>query len=473
MTQTQPSHLNLKQRNLMIAVMMIGAFIGVLNQTLLTTILPEVMKDFAISSSTAQWLTTIFMLVNGIMIPVTAYLIERFSLRTLFFTAATCLILGSLICMLGVTFPLLLVGRSIQALGAGILMPLSQTLLFIIFPVEKRGMAMGIFGLVIGFAPAIGPTAAGWFIHLFDWRYLFLVVLLISVVDAIFGFLYLKNITETQQPSLDILSVIMSTLGFGGLLYGFSSAGNLGWSHPAVYITIIIAIIILALFIRRQLKLTSPLLEFRVFKYRSFTISMTLIVLMFVLFIGNLTILPIYMQTMMHWSPLESGLILLPGGLVMGLLSPVTGKFYDRVGGRSLSITGMLLIMIGALFMAQFNPQTSALYVIVTFSILMLGNSMMMTPMTTQALNALPVSLIAHGTAMNNTIRQISAAIGTGILVTLMTGFGHLSPLHGAAGLIQGLDMTFYIVAFVALIGAFIALFSEKNNQKQHTKTLK
>lgn len=303
MTQTQPSHLNIKQRNLMIAVMMIGAFIGVLNQTLLTTILPEVMKDFAISSSTAQWLTTIFMLVNGIMIPVTAYLIERFSLRTLFFTAATCLILGSLICMLGVNFPLLLVGRSIQALGAGILMPLSQTLLFIIFPVEKRGMAMGIFGLVIGFAPAIGPTAAGWFIHLFDWRYLFLVVLLISVVDAIFGFLYLKNITETQQPSLDILSVIMSTLGFGGLLYGFSSAGNLGCSHPSVYVTIIISIIILALFIRRQLKLPSPLLEFRVFKYRSFTISMTLIVLMFVLFIGNLTILPIYMQTMMHWSP--------------------------------------------------------------------------------------------------------------------------------------------------------------------------
>lgn len=462
MTQTQPSHLNIKQRNLMIAVMMIGAFIGVLNQTLLTTILPEVMKDFAISSSTAQWLTTIFMLVNGIMIPVTAYLIERFSLRTLFFTAATCLILGSLICMLGVNFPLLLVGRSIQALGAGILMPLSQTLLFIIFPVEKRGMAMGIFGLVIGFAPAIGPTAAGWFIHLFDWRYLFLVVLLISVVDAIFGFLYLKNITETQQPSLDILSVIMSTLGFGGLLYGFSSAGNLGWSHPSVYVTIIISIIILALFIRRQLKLPSPLLEFRVFKYRSFTISMTLIVLMFVLFIGNLTILPIYMQTMMHWSPLESGLILLPGGLVMGLLSPVTGKLYDRVGGRSLSITGMLLIMIGALFMAQFNPQTSALYVIVTFSILMLSNSMIMTPMTTQALNALPVSLIAHGTAMNNTIRQISAAIGTGILVTLMTGFGHLSPLHGAAGLIHGLDITFYIVAFVALIGAFIALFSEK-----------
>ncbi|PTF40158.1 MFS transporter [Staphylococcus cohnii] len=462
MTQTQPSHLNIKQRNLMIAVMMIGAFIGVLNQTLLTTILPEVMKDFAISSSTAQWLTTIFMLVNGIMIPVTAYLIERFSLRTLFFTAATCLILGSLICMLGVNFPLLLVGRSIQALGAGILMPLSQTLLFIIFPVEKRGMAMGIFGLVIGFAPAIGPTAAGWFIHLFDWRYLFLVVLLISVVDAIFGFLYLKNITETQQPSLDILSVIMSTLGFGGLLYGFSSAGNLGWSHPSVYVTIIISIIILALFIRRQLKLPSPLLEFRVFKYRSFTISMTLIILMFVLFIGNLTILPIYMQTMMHWSPLESGLILLPGGLVMGLLSPVTGKLYDRVGGRSLSITGMLLIMIGALFMAQFNPQTSAWYVIVTFSILMLGNSMIMTPMTTQALNALPVSLIAHGTAMNNTIRQISAAIGTGILVTLMTGFGYLSPLHGAAGLIHGLDMTFYIVAFVALIGAFIALFSEK-----------
>lgn len=370
--------------------------------------------------------------------------------------------IGSFICMLGINFPMLLVGRSIQALGAGILMPLTQTL-FIMFPPEKRGMAMGMFGLVIGFAPAIGPTAAGWFVNIFDWRYLFLVVLLIGMVDFVFGYLSLPNITELSKPNLDKLSVIISTVSFGGLLYGFSTAGNLGWSHPMVYITIIVAIVILTVFIFRQLKLESPLLEFRVFKYNDFSVAMILIVLMFMLFIGNLTILPIYMQTMMKWSPLESGLILLPGGLIMGLLSPVTGKLFDKIGGRILSIMGMLTIMIGALLMAQFSQNTTQLYVIISFSVTMLGNAMIMTPMTTQALNALPRQYIAHGTAMNNTIRQVSAAIGTGILVTLMTGLGKTSSLSGSQGLIHGLDITFYVVALIAFIGTIIAFFIRKH----------
>ncbi|HCX0830025.1 DHA2 family efflux MFS transporter permease subunit [Staphylococcus aureus] len=453
----------MKQRNRVIAVVMIGAFVGVLNQTLMTTILPEIMKDFTVSSSTAQWLTTIFMLVNGIMIPITAFLIERFTLRSLFFNATCFLMIGSFICMLGINFPMLLLGRSIQALGAGILMPLTQTLLFIMFPPEKRGMAMGMFGLVIGFAPAIGPTAAGWFVNIFDWRYLFLVVLLIGMIDFVFGYLSLPNITELSKPNLDKLSVILSTVSFGGLLYGFSTAGNLGWSHPMVYITIIAAIVILTVFIFRQLKLESPLLEFRVFKYNDFSVAMILIVLMFMLFIGNLTILPIYMQTMMKWSPLESGLILLPGGLIMGLLSPVTGKLFDKIGGRILSIMGMLTIMIGALLMAQFSQNTTQLYVIISFSVTMLGNAMIMTPMTTQTLNALPRQYIAHGTAMNNTIRQVSAAIGTGILVTLMTGLGKTSSLSGSQGLIHGLDITFYVVALIAFIGTIIAFFIRKH----------
>ncbi|HBC4765000.1 TPA: DHA2 family efflux MFS transporter permease subunit [Staphylococcus aureus] len=455
-------NIDLKQRNRVIVVVMIGAFVGVLNQTLMTTILPEIMKDFTVSSSTAQWLTTIFMLVNGIMIPITAFLIERFTLRSLFFNATCFLMIGSFICMLGINFPMLLVGRSIQALGAGILMPLTQTLLFIMFPPEKRGMAMGMFGLVIGFAPAIGPTAAGWFVNIFDWRYLFLIVLLIGMIDFVFGYLSLPNITELSKPNLDKLSIILSTVSFGGLLFGFSTAGNLGWSHPMVYITIIVAIVILTIFIFRQLKLESPLLEFRVFKYNDFSVAMILIVLMFMLFIGNLTILPIYMQTMMKWSPLESGLILLPGGLIMGLLSPVTGKLFDKIGGRILSIMGMLTIMIGALLMAQFSQNTTQLYVIISFSVTMLGNAMIMTPMTTQALNALPHQYIAHGTAMNNTIRQVSAAIGTGILVTLMTGLGKTSSLSGSQGLIHGLDITFYVVALIAFIGTIIAFFIRK-----------
>lgn len=451
------------QKILVMSVVLIGAFIGVLNQTLLTTILPKLMQDFSITSSSAQWITTIFMLVNGIMIPITAFLINKFNLRPLFFTAVGFLIVGTLICMIGLNFPMLLIGRSIQALGAGVLMPLTQTLLFLIFPQDKRGFAMGMFGLVIGFAPAIGPTVAGWLANTFNWRYLFVIVLVIAIFDIIFGFVSLRNMTTLSDPKLDMISVLFSTLGFGGLLYGFSAAGNLGWLHPAVYVTIILAVLALVLFVQRQLKLSSPLLEVRIFKYKDFSVSMILVSLMFMLFIGNLTILPIYMQNIMKWSSLETGLILLPGGLVMGLLSPITGRLFDELGGRLLSIAGMVTIMIGDLLIAQFNLETHRLYVALVFSITMLGNAMIMTPMTTQALNALPSAYVPHGTAMNNTIRQVSAAIGTGILVTLMTQLGKSFSTGSIEGAITGLNVTYYIVAGIALLGAILAFFLDKN----------
>ncbi|MDP4469144.1 MDR family MFS transporter [Staphylococcus hyicus] len=451
------------QKIRVMSVVLIGAFIGVLNQTLLTTILPKLMQDFSITSSSAQWITTIFMLVNGIMIPITAFLINKFNLRPLFFTAVGFLIVGTLICMIGLNFPMLLIGRSIQALGAGILMPLTQTLLFLIFPQDKRGFAMGMFGLVIGFAPAIGPTVAEWLANTFNWRYLFVIVLVIAIFDIIFGFVSLCNMTTLSDPKLDMISVLFSTLGFGGLLYGFSAAGNLGWLHPAVYVTIILAVLALVLFVQRQLKLSSPLLEVRIFKYKDFSVSMILVSLMFMLFIGNLTILPIYMQNMMKWSSLETGLILLPGGLVMGLLSPITGRLFDELGGRLLSIAGMVTIMIGALLIAQFNLEAHQLYVALVFSITMLGNAMIMTPMTTQALNALPSAYVPHGTAMNNTIRQVSAAIGTGILVTLMTQLGKSFSTGSIEGAITGLNVTYYIVAGIALLGAILAFFLDKN----------
>lgn len=265
--------------------------------------------------------------------------------------------------------------------------------------------------------------------------------------------------TQLTHPNFDVLSVIETTLGFGGLLYGFSVAGQLGWTHPVVYVTLILSIVILILFVLRQLRLETPLLEFRVFKYRNFTISMMLIILMFMLFIGSMTILPIFMQNTLHWSPLLSGLILLPGGLVMGLLSPVMGKVFDKMGGRSLSILGMSIILIGALLLAQIHVSTPILYIIFSFSVMMLGNAMIMTPMTTAALNALPMKYIAHGTAMNNTMRQISAAIGTGLLVTAMTSLAQGTSRSGTASVVFGLNMTYYIVALVALIGVGLAFF--------------
>jgi len=447
-----------------IAILMLGAFIAILNQTLLTTVLPEIMESFHLTSNTAQWLTTIFMLVNGIMIPITAFLIGRFTTRGLFSTAVGLFLVGSLICLAAPNFSLLLIGRAIQAAGAGILMPLVQTVLFVIFPPNKRGMAMGMFGLVIGFAPAIGPTAAGWIVNIYPWRILFLIIFTISLIDILLGYFFIHDITERENITLDKWSIVLSTLGFGGLLYGFSMAGQIGWENVQVYGTIVFSIIILYFFIRRQLKLKEPMLEFRVFKAFDFTISMTLIVFMFMIFLGTMTVLPIYMQTMRDFTSLESGLILLPGGLFMGLLSPVAGKIFDKLGGRILAIGGMLFIAVGSFLISLFSSQTSVIYIIIAFSILMIGNAGIMTPMTTAAINALPQHLISHGTAMNNTIRQIAAAIGTGILVTMMTNFALNTEVYGGTGIIHGLQVTYRTVTGVAII-SFILAFFVRNQQ--------
>lgn len=445
----------LQQRMPLVATMMVGAFVGVLNQTLLTTALPVVMEYFNISSSSAQWMTTIFMLVNGIMIPITAFLVAKYTTKTLFNIALILFIIGSLLCMLAPHYYILLAGRAIQAAGAGILMPLMQIVLFLSFPPEKRGVAMGMFGLVIGFAPAIGPTLSGWIVNNYPWQVLFLIVLTISIADMILGFFLMKNITELSYPKLDILSVITSTFGFGGLLLGFSRVGQMGWNHLSVWLTLIVSAVVLYLFIHRQLKLEKPMLEFRIFKIQTFRRAMILIVIMFMLFIGSMTILPIFIQRVLHLTPLMSGLIMLPGGLLMGVLAPVFGRLYDKFGGRVLGISGMALIAIAAFMLSRMNLHTDVRYIVIFFCLLMIGNACIMTPMTTEAMNALSGPMIPHGTAMNNTIRQISAAIGTSLLVTIMTS-------TGAGNAVHGIQVTYLVIASLAIVGLLVAFSLKK-----------
>ena len=252
---TETGAFHVEKRIPLFIVLLSGAFITILNQTLLGTALPPIMKDLQVSESTVQWLQSIFMLVNGIMIPVTAFLIQRYTSRQLFLTAMSIFALGTLICAVGLDFSMLLIGRVLQAAGAGIMMPLMQTILFLLFPVEKRGTAMGLFGLVIAFAPAIGPTLSGILVEHLSWRSVFYVVFPIAVVIIVASIFLLKNVTETSNPKLDIASVILSTLGFGGLLYSFSSVGEAGWGSVQFILPLIVGIIALVIFIRRQLNL--------------------------------------------------------------------------------------------------------------------------------------------------------------------------------------------------------------------------
>lgn len=288
-------------------VMIVGAFIAVLNQTIMSVALPELMIDFSIAASTAQWLTTGYMLVNGVLIPITAYLMQRFTTRELFQTSMIIFLIGTIVSALANSFDILLVGRLIQAAGAGIIMPLLMNVILTVFPPDKRGAAMGMVGLAIIFAPAVGPAIAGYIMENYSWETMFYGMIPIVVIVIAVAFIYLKNVTERTYPKIDVWGAILSTVGFGALLYGCSSAASKGWSSTEVVVLLAVGVVSLILFVWRQLVSDSPLLDLRVFKYSMF--SLTTIINIAVTMYADMMLLPLYLQNARGYTAMESGLL--------------------------------------------------------------------------------------------------------------------------------------------------------------------
>ncbi|GAA4719542.1 DHA2 family efflux MFS transporter permease subunit [Brevibacillus fulvus] len=403
------------------AVMLVGGFVAFLNQTLVNTALPQMMETLQIDAATADWLITIYMLVNGIVIPVTAYLLERFTTRQLFLSALGIFTVGTLICGIAPYFSLILVGRVIQAAGAGIMFPLMTSVIFNVFPLERRGAAMGILGVAMNFAPAIGPTLSGWVVEHYSWRVLFFIIFPIALINLIVAFFLMRNVTETGRPKLDVLGVILSTVGFGGLLYGFSTAGNAGWSSPTVISTLVVGVISLLLFVWRQMTVGHPILEFRIFRYPIFTLTTVINVVVTMAMFSGMILLPLYTQTVRGFTPFEAGLMLLPGGIVMGIMSPITGRLFDKYGAKWLAISGLFITIITTYALTRLHTNTAYGYVITVFTIRMFGMSLLMMPIFTAGLNALPMSMNSYGTAMVNTIRMIAGAVGMALFVSIMS----------------------------------------------------
>ncbi|RKJ30684.1 DHA2 family efflux MFS transporter permease subunit, partial [Butyricicoccus sp. 1XD8-22] len=293
----------------------------------------------------------------------------------------------------------LLVGRMIQSAGAGVMLPLMQTVFLMIFPVNKRGAAMGLIGLVISFAPAIGPALSGYVTEHYSWRVLFFIILPIAIIDIIVASFVLKNVTELQKPKLDILSIILSSFGFGGLLYGFTSAGNNGWLASMTILSLLVGAVALIAFILRQLKLKHPMLEFRVFTYSIFPLAVAVGMITFMGLIGVETLIPLYMQNMREFTALEAGLVLLPGALITGFMSPIAGRIFDKFGAKKLVMVGLAIITISSFAFIQLDTNTSFVYMTIMYSVRMFGLSMVMMPIATAALNQLPNRLIPHGAA--------------------------------------------------------------------------
>lgn len=481
--QETATNVNNQKIRPMLAIMLVGAFLGILNETLLATALPSIMNDFGIEESQVQWLTTAFLLTNGVMIPITAFLIERFSVRKLFITALSIFGLGTLIGALSHNFPLLLFGRVVQASGSGIMLPLIMTVVLTVFPKDKRGGAMGMAGIVIAFGPAIGPTLSGWLLEYYSWRSLFYVVLPLVLVAIIIAAFTVKNVTKLSYPKIDILSIIMSSLGFGGLLYGFSSAGEAGWSSEKVLVSIIGGAIILALFIWRQLRLKTPLLEFKVFKFNIFTLSVIITMIVIMSLIGAETLLPLYMQNLRGFTPLESGLMLLPGAIVMGIMSPITGMLFDKVGAKWLAGPGLAIVAITTYMFTNLSMDTSFTFLAIVYAIRMFGLALAMMPVMTSGLNQLPEKWNAHGSAMANTMQQVSGSIGTAVLITVMTtntknyepdasGLQGLSQTEAQQqiannALLHGYQSAFMFASILSLAAMVFALFLKSKNSKK------
>ncbi|GKU82211.1 DHA2 family efflux MFS transporter permease subunit [Niallia sp. NCCP-28] len=404
-----------------IAILMAGAFVAILNSTLLNIALPSIMKDFGISESTGQWLVTGYMLVNGIMIPTTAFLIQKYSIRRLFIIAMSLFTLGTIVAGFSGNFPTMLASRMVQASGSAIMMPVLMNFLLTSFPVEKRGSAMGVFGLVMIFAPAIGPTLSGYVVEHYDWQTLFHIVAPIAAIVLLFAIFKLKDKKEKIDITIDKLSVLLSSLGFGGLLYGFSSAGDKGWDSFHVYGPLIVGIVSLVLFILRQLKMPNPMLEFRIFKYPLFALSATISVVVNIAMFSGMLLMPLYIQTIRGISPFDSGLLLLPGAIIMGIMSPITGKLFDKYGARALAVIGLIITAGTTYAFSKLTMTTAYSTLMIIYAIRMFGMSMIMMPVMTNGLNQVPQRLNPHGTAMNNTLSQVSGAIGSAILITIMS----------------------------------------------------
>ncbi|MEN2767941.1 MDR family MFS transporter [Ornithinibacillus xuwenensis] len=460
-------------RKTIVALLLAGSFIAILNQTLMITAIPPIMDEMGISPNTGQWLTTVFMLVNGIMIPVSAFLLERFTTRQLFITAMSIFAIGTLVAGIAPNFSTLLIGRVIQSAGAGVMLPLMQTVFLMIFPVHKRGAAMGLIGLVISFAPAIGPALSGYVTEHYSWRVLFFIILPIAIIDIIIAFFALRNVTELQRPKLDILSIILSSFGFGGLLYGFTSAGNNGWVALMTIVSLSVGVVALMAFILRQLKLKHPMLEFRVFTYSIFPLAVAIGMITFMGLIGVETLIPLYMQNMRDYTAFEAGLALLPGALITGFMSPITGRIFDKFGARKLVMIGLIIITASSFAFTRLDTSTSLTYLTIMYSVRMFGLSMVMMPIATAGLNQLPKRLIPHGAAMDNTMRQIAASVGTAILVTVMTTSEESAANRELVNPdIYGANVAFIVVALLSFIGLIIAYFikDQKSSQEEIDK---
>lgn len=464
-TNLSPLH-----RRLIVAITLSAAFLSVLTQFLLITAFPEIMNGFTINSTQVQWLTTSFMLTAAIFIPITAFFIDRFKTRTLMMGAMCLFFVGTFIGLMAPNFPVLITGRVVQGIGSGVMIPLMQTILFLLYPREKRGFAMGLAGMVINVAPAVGPPISGLLINYLEWRALFYLILPIAAVILIMVFFFMQNVTKQRETKIDIASILLSSIGFGGMLYGFNQIQEVGLTDTVTLVTLIAGAVSLCLFVLRQLKIEKPILEVRVLAVPIFSLVAIISILGFSLLISTETILPLYIQNAQGYSAYYSGLIVMPGALTLAIMSMLAGNLFDKYGGRLIAIIGFLMITASTLsFHFLLELDTPFILPMVLFMVAMGGVALINMPIMTTGINALPDELIPHGTSVINTARQFGGSLGLTFIISFITKAQTTTADIQPSDYLDGIKTSFFISFLFAIIGLALSYFvGKKKRVREH-----
>lgn len=451
----------------LIGLLLVAGFTVILNETVMGVALPVLMRDLGVSAATGQWLTTGFMLTMAVVIPATGFIMGRFRLRPIFLTAMTLFTLGTAIAAAAPGFGVLLAGRVVQASGTAIMLPLLMTTALTLVPPSIRGRTMGTISIVISVAPAIGPTISGLVLSQLSWRWIFIVMLPVALIALSLGAWKVRNVTEPRPSRLDVVSLLLSAVGFGALIFGLSSIGESAGGHVLVapWIPIVVGVLALAVFARRQIRLQDsadgPLMDLRVFARRSYTVSALVLIIGFMAMFGALIVLPIFLQQVLELGTLETGLLLLPGGLVMGALSPVVGRLFDKVGPQPLVTPGVVALSAALWLLTTLHPGTSTLAVVGVHVLLSVGLAFMITPLFTSALGSLPRELYGHGSAIVNTLQQLAGAAGTALFITVLSTTTASRVAEGADTLTataDGVQAAFMWGGVVALVALAVSL---------------
>ncbi len=454
-----------KKQKAIVTILLLGSFMVVLNQTLLSPAFPAMMAEYNIDATTVQWLTSGYSLVEAVVVPLSAFFVGRFPVRKLFLGGFSSFLIGTLLAAWAPIFPVLLLGRVFQAFATGVVMPMTMTLILLIFPREKRGAGMGLVSLIIGFAPTLGPTLSGFLIDSVGWHMMFVIIAVIAVAVLIVGFFKLSNYGEFDEAPFDVPSVVLSSLGLLCMLYGFSTFSTTD-NIAATLALIVVGVVLMGFFVRRQLHLETPILKVDILKSRRFAIAVVTAGVVQGASVANSVILPIFIQQVLGYSATVSGLVVLPGALLGAFMALASGRLFDRLGMRRIAVPGAFAMFIGVLGLAIMGPTVDVLVVTLFNLIFALGMQAILTPLNTWGVNSLSNHVIQHANAVSSTAGQVFISFGTALVVSMTAMSSMFAPNAAAADqLYIGEHIGFICVAILILIALLVVLFLARDRE--------